>query len=199
MEHASLEDVREELPTAPRPVTRHTPPGRRDVSRPAEPPATDDAGDVTAHRATPPRRRTGAPEHITRDVSESSDTAMARSRPVSADESRTLLPASRRSDTDRRDAAPLLAESPRPPAGVATVAARMPSPDVRPRPIVPAYVRPEANERAPAAAPSIQITIGRIEVQAVMPQATLPTTPRRSEAPALTLDAYLARRNGREP
>jgi hypothetical protein len=50
-----------------------------------------------------------------------------------------------------------------------------------------------------SAAPSIQITIGRIEIQAVMPQTTPPAAPRRSEAPTVTLDAYLARRNGPEP
>jgi len=51
---------------------------------------------------------------------------------------------------------------------------------------------------APAAAPpAIQITIGRIEVEAVLPAAPTPSPAvRRTAVPVLSLDEYLARRNG---
>jgi len=52
---------------------------------------------------------------------------------------------------------------------------------------------PAASETAPRA---IQITIGRIEVQASLPPAAVPSpTPRREAAPVLSLGEYLTRRN----
>lgn len=48
-----------------------------------------------------------------------------------------------------------------------------------------------------AAAPAIQIVIGRIEVQASLPPvATPPQAPKRPAVPLLSLDEYLTRRNG---
>ena len=51
---------------------------------------------------------------------------------------------------------------------------------------------PAASETAPRA---IQITIGRIEVQASLPPAAVHPTPRREAAPVLSLGEYLTRRN----
>lgn len=80
-------------------------------------------------------------------------------------------------------------------------------PNLTARPIGHAPTRPEPPPKrgdllhataAPAAAlPAIQITIGRIEVEAVLPPlpAAAPAV-RRAAVPLLSLDEYLARRNG---
>jgi|APLak6261659701_1056019.scaffolds.fasta_scaffold00030_14 hypothetical protein len=47
-----------------------------------------------------------------------------------------------------------------------------------------------------AAAPTIKVTIGRVEVRAVMPAQSPPAPRPRSAEPKLTLDDYLKRRNG---
>jgi hypothetical protein len=193
-----LDETREELASVRRPAPRHTRPRRRDVSHVEEPPGSDEAEHVTSRHASPPRKRTSTLADLTRDMADRDANTVAQSN-ASRDESRAVSPAPRRSDDHRREEAPPLASSPRSPARAATAIARTPSPEGQPHRVAPDHVRREAPDVRSTAAPSIQITIGRIEIQAVMPQTTPPPAPRRSEAPTLTLDAYLTRRNGPEP
>jgi phage tail sheath protein FI len=67
----------------------------------------------------------------------------------------------------------------------------------RPSVVVPDVVRLEnlAPTSNPPAAPTIRVTIGRIEVRAVMPPA-MPAKERTRTAPKLSLDEYLRSQNG---
>jgi hypothetical protein len=64
------------------------------------------------------------------------------------------------------------------------------------KPFVRPYIEPTDFKRAgqPAPTPTIQVTIGRIEVRATSP-ATPPSKP-RAASPAMSLDEYLRRRKG---
>ena len=78
---------------------------------------------------------------------------------------------------------------------------RRPNPAALPIDQAPPRPEPPPNRgdlpHAAAALPPIQITIGRIEVEAMLPSApTAAPAVRRAEVPRLSLDEYLARRNG---
>lgn len=57
--------------------------------------------------------------------------------------------------------------------------------------------RPDSiSVREPEAPPSIRVTIGRVDVRAVMPLAPAPRAPSERKSPRLTLDEYLSQRTG---
>lgn len=96
--------------------------------------------------------------------------------------------AERRRDDEARDAAAPVPAPPPPPPSIVMV-----QPVVRSAPL-PAAVDAPTNE-APAPAPVIEVSIGRIEVRATQTPAAAPAPVRRA-AGALSLDDYLRRRGG---
>lgn len=69
------------------------------------------------------------------------------------------------------------------------------------RPILPSAIRPVATPRTerparPAAAPTIQVSIGRIEIRAQQAAPAAQARPARPSGPKLDLEQYLAGRNG---
>lgn len=87
-------------------------------------------------------------------------------------------------ETKAAPAAPRIAERERPP--------RRDTPITRPpSPATPMFHR----EPMPEAAPTIHVTIGRVDVRAVMPGAPAQRTETAPRAPALSLEDYLAQRN----
>lgn len=70
-----------------------------------------------------------------------------------------------------------------------------PAPIVAPLPRV-ALPMPPIAQRVEQPAPTIRVTIGRIDVRAITPPAPAPRTPPASAKPALSLDDYLKQREG---
>jgi len=173
----------------PMPARGESPPARRPPDR-ISPSATDEP------------RSAGPPSGPGQTVSAAAgEPSASGSRPVAAavasDRSRPTDKAWRRSSTPPDAEAFLVAPAPRPDSPV-----HGPRHDT-PRPTPPALVAPRPQPAFPAspgpraAAPTVRVTIGRIEVRAVAPPAPpiLPPAP-QSTQPTLSLDDYLRVRRG---
>lgn len=70
---------------------------------------------------------------------------------------------------------------------------------IRPRLQVPSHQAepPLTEQRSSPAAPTIRVTIGRVEVRAVMPAQPAPRPARHKPSPSLSLEDYLKQRDGR--
>jgi hypothetical protein len=73
--------------------------------------------------------------------------------------------------------------------------APMERPVARVEPRAPAWTTRASGRRATPSPPTIQVTIGRVEVRAVQPPSPAPAPPPAAEPPALTLDDYLVARD----
>lgn len=146
-----------------------------DAGRSAVLPSPTETG--TAPAAPRSTRRHGVEVRPVEDTSPSPRAADPRSTESTDEE--------RRRDVERPPAAPVPAPAPPSPAIV------MVQPVVRSAPLPPAVAN---GAEAPAPAPVIEVSIGRIEVRAT--QAPAAAAPVRRASSALSLDDYLRRRGG---
>jgi hypothetical protein len=189
-------------PGAPPPVA---PPLRQsDEMRTAEPPAVSKAASAIEPRVPP----APPPQRISERLVETRESVIQqreihteriiKPQPVTEDRSH---PPQRIATPIRQDAPPAGVRNPtshevtqqrselKPP----TIIRQLPPPE--PRRSTPRTKAAEM-QPAPQALPTIQVTIGRIELRGTQPTASSPSETPRPRAPKLGLDAYLRQRNG---